>query len=129
MYSEIKTLFELDGVCVDQSDVIGFVFLQKSTLLFAVQQKNGTVQVFQVTYDGEKSKCVVVLTVEGTYSKFEMYFDTRAKNICALDQALLVFNGEDRCLVRTINSVVYEQHNTVVKHASHRNNTICLLTQ
>ena len=40
-YSEIKTLFELEGVFVSQSDVIGFVFLQKSTLVFAVQHEDG----------------------------------------------------------------------------------------
>lgn len=57
-----------------------------------------------------------------------MYFDTRAKNIGSLDQALLVFNGKDKCVVRTISSVVYEQHNMVVKHASHQNDTICLVT-
>ena len=66
-YSEIKTLFELEGVFVSQNDVIGFVFLQKSTLVFAVQHEDGKTQVFQVTYDGEKSKCAVILTVDGTY--------------------------------------------------------------
>ena len=59
--------------------------MQKSTLLFAVRQENNAVQVFQVTYDGERSKCAVILTVSGTYDKFEVYFDTNAKNIGTLD--------------------------------------------
>lgn len=61
----------------------------------------------------------MILTVDEAYDKSEIYFDTNVKNICALDQALFIFNGKDKCLVRTIGEVVYEQQNTVVKHASH----------